>query len=130
MWLAETEGVKFWFSVLTDLKNRELQDIQIACVDGLKRLPGSDRSCVPETKAQLCIVHMVRNLLKYVSWKNYKAVTVGAGLKDVYLSPSEAAARAVLERFAERRDEQYPQISKSWRTRWPNLVVPARDLHY
>ena len=121
MWLAETEGAKFWLSVLTELKNRGLQDILIACVDGLKGFPEAIAAEYPETKVQLCIVHMVRNSLKYVSWKDYKAVT--AGLKDVYQSPTETAARAALERFAEQWDEQYPQISKSWRSHWPNLIT-------
>lgn len=121
MWLAETEGAKFWLSVLTELKNRGLQDILIACVDGLKGFPEAIAAEYPETKVQLCIVHMVRNSLKYVSWKDYKAVT--AGLKDVYQSPTEAAARAALERFTEQWGEQYPQISKSWNAHWPNLIT-------
>lgn len=121
MWLAETEGAKFWLSVLTELKNRGLQDTLIACVDGLKGFPEAIVAEYPETKVQLCIVHMVRNSLKYVYWKDYKAVT--AGLKDVYQSPTEAAARAALERFAEQWDKQYPQISKSWNSHWPNLIT-------
>lgn len=121
MWLAETEGAKFWLSVLTELKNRGLQDILIACVDGLKGFPEAIAAEYPETKVQLCIVHMVRNSLKYVSWKDYKVVT--AGLKDVYQSPTEAAARAALERFTEQWGEQYPQINKSWNAHWPNLIT-------
>lgn len=121
MWLAENEGAKFWLSVLTELKNRGLQDILVACVDGLKGFPEAIAAEYPQTKVQLCIVHMVRNSLKYVSWKDYKAVT--AGLKEVYQSPTEVAAKAALERFAEQWDEQYPQISKSWDTHWPNLIT-------
>lgn len=121
MWLAENEGAKFWLSVLTELKNRGLKDILIACVDGLKGFPEAIAAEYPQTKVQLCIVHMVRNSLKYVSWKDYKAVT--AGLKEVYQSPTESAARAALERFAEQWDGQYPQISKSWNTHWPNLIT-------
>lgn len=121
MWLAETEGAKFWLSVLSELKNRGLQDILIACVDGLKGFPDAIAAEYPDTKVQLCIVHMVRNSLKYVSWKDYKAVT--AGLKEVYQAPTEGAAQLALERFAEQWDEQYPQISKSWRTHWPNLIT-------
>ncbi len=82
MWLAENEGAKFWLSVLTELKNRGLQDILIACVDGLKGFPDAINSVDPQTHIQLCIIHMVRNSLKYVSWKDYKAVT--SGLKAVY----------------------------------------------
>lgn len=121
LWLAETEGAKFWLSVLTELKNRGLQDILIACVDGLKGFPESIAAEYPQTKVQLCIVHMVRNSLKYVSWKDYKAVT--ADLKGIYTSATEAAAHAELERFAEKWDEKYPQISKSWATHWPNLIT-------
>ncbi|MCH0696443.1 transposase, partial [Escherichia coli] len=77
MWLAENEGAKFWLSVLTELKNRGLQDILIACVDGLKGFPDAINSVYPKTHIQLCIIHMVRNSLKYVSWKDYKAVTSG-----------------------------------------------------
>ncbi|EAM8769992.1 IS256 family transposase [Salmonella enterica] len=82
MWLAENEGAKFWLSVLTELKNRGLQDILIACVDGLKGFPDAINSVFPQTHIQLCIIHMVRNSLKYVSWKDYKAVT--SGLKAVW----------------------------------------------
>ncbi len=77
MWLAENEGAKFWLSVLTELKNRGLQDILIACVDGLKGFPDAINSVYRKTHIQLCIIHMVRNSLKYVSWKDYKAVTSG-----------------------------------------------------
>ncbi|KFR75543.1 transposase [Salmonella enterica subsp. enterica serovar Bareilly str. CFSAN000966] len=82
MWLAENEGATFWLSVLTELKNRGFQDILIACVDGLKGFPDAINSVFPQTHIQLCIIHMVRNSLKYVSWKDYKAVT--SGLKTVY----------------------------------------------
>ncbi|MGY3962057.1 transposase, partial [Aeromonas popoffii] len=81
LWLAETEGAKFWLSVLTELKNRGLEDILIACVDGLKGFPDAIAVEYPQTKVQLCIVHMVRNSLRYVSWKDYKAVT--AELKQI-----------------------------------------------
>ncbi|EFW12490.1 transposase, IS256 family [Serratia symbiotica str. Tucson] len=84
MWLAENEGAKFWLSVLTELKNWGLQDILIACVDGLKGFPDAINSVYPQTHIQLCIIHRVRNSLKYVSWKDYKAVT--SGLKTVYLA--------------------------------------------
>ncbi len=119
MWLAENEGAKFWLSVLTELKNRGLQDILIACVDGLKGFPDAINSVYPQTHIQLCIIHMVRNSLKYVSWKDYKAVT--SGLKMVYQAPTEEAALMALDKFAEARDDKYPQISKSWRTHWENL---------
>lgn len=119
MWLAENEGAKFWLSVLTEMKNRGLQDILIACVDGLKGFPDAINSVFPQTHIQLCIIHMVRNSLKYVSWKDYKAVT--SGLKAVYQAPTEEAALMALDAFAGEWDDKYPQISKSWRTHWENL---------
>ena len=119
MWLAENEGAKFWLNVLTELKNRGLQDILIACVDGLKGFPDAINSVFPQTHIQLCIIHMVRNSLKYVSWKDYKAVT--SGLKAVYQAPTEEAALMALDAFAKVWDDKYPQISKSWRAHWENL---------
>ncbi|HGX3876614.1 IS256 family transposase [Escherichia coli] len=119
MWLAENEGAKFWLSVLTELKNRGLQDILIACVDGLKGFPDAINSVFPQTHIQLCIIHMVRNSLKYVSWKDYKAVT--SGLKAVYQAPTEEAALMALDAFAKVWDDKYPQISKSWCAHWENL---------
>lgn len=77
MWLAENEGAKFWLSMLTELKNHGLQDILIACEDGLKGFPDAINSVYPQAHIQLCIIHMVRNSLKYVSWKDYKALTSG-----------------------------------------------------
>ncbi|EBT7800931.1 IS256 family transposase [Salmonella enterica] len=119
MWLAENEGAKFWLSVLTELKNRGLQDILIACVDGLKGFPDAINSVYPQTHIQLCIIHMVRNSLKYVSWKDYKAIT--SGLKAVYQAPTEEAALMALDAFAGKWDDKYPQISKSWHAHWENL---------
>ena len=119
MWMAENEGAKFWLNVLTELKNRGLQDILIACVDGLKGFPDAINSVYPQTHIQLCIIHMLRNSLKYVSWKDYKAVT--QDLKAVYQSPTEEAALMALDQFTETWDNKYPQISKSWRTHWENL---------
>jgi transposase-like protein len=121
LWLAETEGAKFWLSVLTELKTRGLQDILIACVDGLKGFPEAIAAEYPQTKIQLCIVHLVRNSLKYVSWKDYKAVT--ADLKRIYQSATEAEARQELDRFAATWDAQYPKIAQSWRNHWANLIT-------
>lgn len=121
MWLAETEGAKFWLSVLTELKARGLDDILIASVDGLKGFPDAIAAEYPDTKVQLCIVHMIRNSLKLVPWKDYKRVT--QGLKQIYQSASEAEASAALDDFAETWDHKYPQISKSWRGHWDNLIT-------
>ena len=119
LWMSENEGAKFWVSVLTELKNRGVQDILIACVDGLKGFPDAIAVEYPQTRIQLCIVHMVRNSLKYVSWKDYRAVT--ADLKRIYQSTTEDQALSELERFGHTWDGSYPQISKSWTTHWPNL---------
>lgn len=119
MWIAENEGAKFWLNVLTELQHRGVEDILIACVDGLKGFPDAINSVYPQAQIQLCIVHMVRNSLKYVSWKDYKAVTTD--LKQVYRSSTEDEALLELERFGEKWDDQYPQISKSWRAHWQNL---------
>jgi transposase-like protein len=121
LWLAETEGAKFWLSVLTELKTRGLQDIFIACVDGLTGFPAAIQTEYPQTKIQLCIVHMVRNSLKYVSWKDYKSVT--ADLKQIYQSATEAQARQALEQFATTWDAHYPKIAQSWRGHWDNLIT-------
>ncbi|HDO1314153.1 IS256 family transposase [Aeromonas veronii] len=119
--LAETEGAKFWLSVLTELKNRGLEDILIACVDGLKGFPDAIAVEYPQTKVQLCIVHMVRNSQRYVSWKDYKAVK--AELKQIYQSATEREAQQALAAFGERWDSQYPQITRSWQSNWANLIT-------
>jgi len=119
LWLSENEGAKFWLNVLTELQNRGVKDILIACVDGLKGFPDAINTAFPETQVQLCIVHMVRNSVKYVPWKDYKAVT--ADLKKIYQSATEEEALLALDRFSERWDDNYPQISRSWRTHWHNL---------
>jgi len=119
LWMSENEGAKFWLSVLTELKSRGVQDILIACVDGLKGFPEAITAEYPETRIQLCIVHMVRNSLKYVSWKDYKAVTTD--LKRIYQATTEDQALAELDRFGQQWDATYPQIIKSWTTHWVNL---------
>ncbi|MBE5204340.1 IS256 family transposase, partial [Pectobacterium sp. FL60-S17] len=121
MWLAENEGAKFWLNVLTELKNRGLNDILIACVDGLKGFPDAINAVYPEARIQLCIVHMVRNSLRFVSWKDYKAVT--RDLKAIYQAPTEEAAQQALDAFAGTWDSRYPQISRSWEANWVNLAT-------
>jgi len=121
LWIAETEGAKFWLSVLTELQNRGVKHFLIACVDGLSGFPEAINTCFPEAKIQLCIVHMVRNSLKFVPWKDYKAVT--ADLKRIYQSTTEQEASLELDQFADRWDDKYPQISRSWRTHWHNLIT-------
>ena len=119
MWLSENEGAKFWLSVLTELQNRGVKDILIACVDGLKGFPDAINVAFPQAQIQLCIVHMVRNSVKYVPWKDYKAVT--GGLKQIYRAATEEEALQALEQFSDTWDEKYPQISRCWRSHWENL---------
>lgn len=119
LWMSDNEGAKFWLSVLTELKSRGVQDILIACVDGLKGFPEAIAAEYPDTRIQLCIVHMVRNSLRYVSWKDYKAVTTD--LKRIYQATTEDQALVELERFGQQWNATYPQISKSWTTHWINL---------
>ena len=119
MWIAENEGAKFWLTVLTELQNRGVQDILIACIDGLKGFPDAINSVYPKTHIQLCIVHMIRNSLRFVAWKDYKAVC--ADLKTIYQAATERAGQQALEQFAEKWDDTYPHISKAWRTHWHNL---------
>lgn len=119
LWLSENEGAKFWLGVLTELQNRGVKDILIACVDGLKGFPDAINAVYPKTHIQLCIVHMIRNSLKYVVWKDYKSVTVD--LKLIYQAETEEKALLALEQFSDRWDEKYPQISRSWHAHWSNL---------
>lgn len=119
LWISENEGAKFWLNVLTELQNRGVKDILIAYVDGLKGFPDAINAVFPEAQIQLCIVHMVRNAMKYVPYKDYKAIA--ADLKRIYRSATEGDALLSLEQFAERWDDKYPQISKSWRSHWHNL---------
>jgi len=119
LWISQNEGAKFWLSVLTELKARGVQDILIACVDGLKGFPEAIAAEFPQTRVQLCIVHMIRGSLKFVSWKDYKEVT--GGLKQIYQATTEAQGQKALEDFALRWNEPYPQIAKSWSNNWVNL---------
>jgi len=121
IWIAETEGAKFWLSVLTELQNRGVEQILIACVDGLTGFPDAIHTAFPAAKIQLCILHMVRNSLKFVPWKDYKQITTD--LKRIYQSATEQEACIELDCFAEKWDDKYPGISKSWRNNWPNLIT-------
>jgi putative transposase len=121
LWLSENEGAKFWLSVLTELKNRGVKDVFIACVDGLTGFPEAIAAVFPKTQVQLCIVHRVRHSLRFVSWKDRKQVA--ADLKNIYRSVTVAEAEQELEAFAQRWDRQYPSISRSWRSHWANLIA-------
>lgn len=120
MWIAQHEGAKFWLAVLTELHNRGLKDMFIACVDGLTGFPEAIEAVYPQTRVQLCMVHLVRNSLRYVSYKHMKAVA--ADLKAIYSASTEAEAELNLELFAEQWDARYPSISKLWRTHWARVI--------
>ena len=121
MWVANTEGAKFWMHVLTELKNREVRDIFIGCVDGIKGFPEAMEAVFPATQVQLCLVHMVRHSLSYVGWKERKAVA--ADLKAIYRAATVEEAERGLAAFEQKWDRKYPSISKSWRTHWPELIT-------
>ena len=120
LWAGQAEGAKFWLQVLTELKNRGVADIFIACVDGLKGFPEAIETLFPETEVQLCIVHQVRASLNYVSWKQRK--TVAADLRLVYRASTAEEAEQRLEEFAAKWDGTYPTISQMWRRNWERLT--------
>lgn len=119
LWISESEGAKFWLGIITELSNRGIKDILIACIDGLKGFPEAINTVFPRTKIQLCIIHMVRNSTKYVSWKERKVLC--ADLKNIYEASSEREGLEALDAFAEKWDKRYPMISKSWKNNWENL---------
>ena len=121
LWIAETEGSKFWLTVFNELKSRGVQDCFIACVDGLSGLPEAIETVFTHTQVQLCIVHKLRNSFKYVTWKDRKAVA--KDLRAVYGAMTLAEAEEALERFSENWDAKYPVISPSWRAEWERLTV-------
>jgi transposase-like protein len=121
LWRSESEGAKCWLSVFTELQNRGMQDCLIACVDGLKGLPEALEAVFPKTQVQLCIVHKVRNSLKYVPWKERQAVATA--LRAIYGAATLPEAEQALERCADRWDTQYPAISPSWLADWDRLTV-------
>jgi putative transposase len=120
MWAHQTEGAKFWLNVLTEIKNRGVKDILIACVDGLTGFSEAISSLYPQTQVQQCIVHQIRNSLKYVPHKERKAVA--ADLKTIYKASTADEAEMNLLTFAEKWDSKYPVISKSWQANWANLT--------
>jgi putative transposase len=120
LWIAQTEGAKFWLQVVTELKNRGVTDILIACVDGLKGFPEAIESVFPQTEVQLCIVHLVRHSLNYVSWKDRKKVATD--LKTIYTAATDVEAEQKLAEFALKWDAKFPIISKSWRTNWTRVI--------
>lgn len=121
MWIGENESAKFWLSVLNELKNRGVQDILITSVDNLTGFTDAIAACYPETEVQKCIVHQIRNSIRYVSYKDVKKVT--AALKPIYTAPSETAANEELDRFEKVWGEKYPLIVRSWRNNWAEIAT-------
>lgn len=119
MWVGENESAKFWLSVMNGLRNRGLQDILIACVDGLTGFPAAIEAVYPKTEIQQCIIHQIRNTTKFVSYKDIKALM--ADLKKVYAAIDEQTALSELENFDEKWGNKYPKIAISWREKWANL---------
>ena len=119
MWVGENESAKFWLSVMNGLKNRGLQDILIACVDGLTGFPAAIEAVYPKTEIQQCIIHQIRNTTRFVSYKDIKALM--ADLKKVYAAIDEQTALSELENFDEKWGNKYPKIAISWRDNWANL---------
>jgi putative transposase len=119
LWVGEAEGAKFWLRVLTELKERGLEDILVACVDGLAGFPEAIASVYPATRIQRCIVHMVRNSLRYVGWRERKRVA--ADLRAVYTAATVEAGEQALAAFCQRWDAHYPTIGKLWRRHWDQL---------
>ena len=119
MYVGENEGAKFWLSIINGLKNRGVQDILIACVDGLNGFPQAIEAVYPKTEIQQCIIHQIRNTTNYVSYKDLKKLM--ADLKMVYAAPDEVAALEELESFGEKWNSKYPKIYKSWSERWATL---------
>jgi len=120
MWTSANEGAKFWLQVLTELRNRGVEDVFIFCVDGLKGFPEAIETVYPRAEVQLCIVHLVRASLNYVSWKQRK--TVARALRQIYSAPTAEAAEQELEAFARQWDVSHPTISQIWRRNWARII--------
>ncbi len=124
LWIAQTEGAKLWLQVVTELKNRGVQDIFIACVDGLKGFPEAIEAVYPQAVVQLCIVHLVRNSLNFVNWK--RRAEVAADLKAIYQATTVDEAQQRLAEFEAKWHEVYPPIAQSWRRHW-DRIIPLFD---
>jgi len=120
MWIAKNEGAKFWLSIITELKNRGVEQIYIACVDGLKGFTEAINSVFPQTIVQLCIVHMVRNSLNYVPWKDRKLVA--SDLKAIYSASNAQSAELALAAFRDKWDNKYPTIGDIWQRNWQGII--------
>ncbi len=119
IYLSDNESASYWLSILTDLQNRGVDDILIACIDGLTGFPEAIASIFPKTEIQLCIIHQIRNSMKYVASKNQKAFM--ADLKPVYCASNKETAEAALDELEAKWGDTYPIVIKSWRKKWDNL---------
>lgn len=119
LYLAETESAKYWLTVMNELKNRGVRDVFIFAVDNLKGISEAITAAFPKSEIQKCVVHQIRNSLRFVPWKERK--TVAADLKKIYAAVTEEQARTELDKFAAKWDDRYPNISKSWRSNWLEL---------
>ena len=120
LWTSANEGAKFWLQILTELRNRGMQDVFIACVDGLKGFPEAIQTVYPKTQVQLCLVHLVRNSLQFVNWKERKLVA--ADLRQIYRSATAEEAEQHLTEFEQQWDHKYATIGKIWRRHWAGVV--------
>jgi putative transposase len=121
LWLGQNEGAKFWLTCLTDLQSRGMRDVFVACIDGLSGFPEAIRAAFPQASVQLCIVHLVRAALRYVSTQDSKAVV--ADLKKIYQAATVIEAEHALDEFAHAWDAKYPTIAKTWRGKWPDIIT-------
>jgi len=120
LWVVDKEGAKSWLAFMTELRNRGVQDVLIVCIDGLKGFPEAIEAVYPKALVQLCIVHMVRNSLNYVNWKQRKVVA--ADLRAVYTAPTAEAAEQELNRFGEKWDNSYGSIRLMWQRHWQRII--------
>lgn len=121
LWISQSEDAKFWLNCLTDLKNRGLSGIFVCCVDGLAGFPEAIRAAYPKARVQLCLVHLMRAALRYVSHEDSKAVA--ADLKTIYRAATTEEAEAALDQFSEKWDKKYPTISRQWRSKWADIIT-------
>lgn len=119
LWIGESEGAKFWMGIISELRNRGIKDLLIACIDGLKGFPDAIQTVYPQARIQLCVVHMIRNSTKFVPYKERREVC--GDLKKIYTASTEQEGLQGLEKFGEKWNKKYPMIYKSWKTNWENL---------
>ena len=120
LWIGENEGVKFWLAIITELRNRGVEDVFIFCVDGLKGFPEAINSVYPKSQVQLCIVHLVRNSLKFVPHKEKKEIATD--LKKIYSAINSEEAEEELKSFKKKHDNKYPSISDIWARNWSEII--------